>query len=76
MVFILIVLLNSFHLIPGVVRLALSDFSRWCIVIAIAALGIKTSLAALAEVGHRAMALMVAETIFIAVFVLALVHIG
>lgn len=75
-VFILIVLLNSFHLIPGVVRTALSDFSRWCIVIAIAALGIKTSLAALAEVGHRAMALMVAETIFIAVFVLALVHIG
>ena len=75
-IFVLIVLANSFHLIPDFVRSALTDFSRWCIVIAIAALGIRTSLVALAEVGHRAMALMVAETIFIAGLVLALVHIG
>ena len=75
-IFVLIVLANSFHLIPDFVRSALTDFSRWCIVIAIAALGTRTSLVALAEVGHRAMALMVAETIFIAGLVLALVHIG
>jgi len=74
--FIGIVLLNSFHLIPSVVQSTLSDLSRWCIVIAIAALGAKTSLAALAKVGHRAMALMVAETAFIALFVLVLVHVG
>ncbi len=74
--FIGIVLLNSFHLIPSAAQSALSDLSRWCIVIAIAALGAKTSLAALAKVGHRAMALMVGETAFIALFVLVLVHVG
>ncbi|ACL62489.1 YeiH family protein [Methylobacterium nodulans] len=74
--FIVIVILNSFHFIPPIVQSTLSDLSRWCIVIAIAALGAKTSLAALAQVGHRAMALMVAETAFIALFVLVLVHVG
>jgi uncharacterized integral membrane protein (TIGR00698 family) len=73
--FIGLVVLNSVHLIPVSVQSMLNDFSRWCIVVAIAALGVKTSLAALAEVGHQAMALMVAETAFIAAFVLILVHI-
>jgi uncharacterized membrane protein YadS len=45
-------------------------------VISIAALGIKTSLAALAEVGHRAIMLMVLETIFIACLVMALVRLS
>ena len=44
---------------------------RWCTVTAIAALGMKTSLKAMAEVGHRAIALIVAETVFLAVLVLA-----
>jgi uncharacterized integral membrane protein (TIGR00698 family) len=71
-----IVMLNSFHFIPSLAQSVLSDASRWCIVIAIAALGVKTSLAALAQVGHRAVLLMVGETVFIAVLVLALVHAG
>jgi uncharacterized integral membrane protein (TIGR00698 family) len=74
--FIALVALNSLHLIPPIVQSGLGDFSRWCIVIAIAALGVKTSLAALADVGHQAIALMVAETAFIAVFVLILVHVA
>jgi uncharacterized integral membrane protein (TIGR00698 family) len=74
--FIAIVLLNSLHLIPPGVQTALGDASRWCIVVAIAALGIKTSLVALGHVGPRAIALMVAETIFIGIFVLILVHVG
>jgi uncharacterized integral membrane protein (TIGR00698 family) len=73
--FIALVILNSLHLIPASVQSGLSDFSRWCIVIAIAALGVKTSLVALAEVGHQAVTLMVAETAFIAVLVLVLVHV-
>src|SRR3954466_11718951 len=72
--FIALVIANSFHLVPTWMQSILSDMSRWCIVIAIAALGVKTSLAALANIGHRAIGLMVAETIFIAVFVLLLVH--
>ena len=68
--------LNSFGLIPGFMQSAMSDASRWCIVISIAALGIKTSLAALAKVGHRAILLMVGETVFIACLVMTLVRLG
>jgi hypothetical protein len=50
------------------------DASRWCIVTAIAALGVKTSLVALAKLVGRAVGLMVAETIFIAIFVLVVVR--
>jgi uncharacterized membrane protein YadS len=42
-------------------------------VTAIAALGMQTSLKAMAEVGGRAIALIVAETVFLAVLVLAVV---
>ncbi len=52
---------------------ALKDISRWCLVTAIAALGMKTSLKAMAEVGGRAIALIVAETVFLAVLVLVIV---
>jgi len=71
-----IVALNSLHLVPAAVQSALGDASRWCIVTAIAALGVKTSLAALAKVGRRSIVLMAAETVFIAIFVLVLVHVG
>jgi uncharacterized integral membrane protein (TIGR00698 family) len=76
LVFLAIVVLNSFHLVPGIVQTTLSDASRWCIVVSIAALGVKTSLAALAKVGPQAVTLMVSETVFIAVLVLVLVHVG
>jgi uncharacterized integral membrane protein (TIGR00698 family) len=64
---------NSAHLIAEPVRVVLVDISRWCLVIAIAALGMKTSLKALAEVGHRALTLIVAETIFLALLVLGVI---
>jgi uncharacterized integral membrane protein (TIGR00698 family) len=72
--FLAIVLLNSLGLVPAEVQQALGDASRWCIVISIAALGVKTSLRSLVEVGRRAIALMVAETVFIGAAGLALVH--
>jgi uncharacterized integral membrane protein (TIGR00698 family) len=74
--FVGIVLLNSAHLISVPLQTLLGEASRWCIVIAIAALGIKTSLVALSQIGPQAIWLMVAETVFIALFVLLLVHIG
>jgi hypothetical protein len=37
---------------------------------------VKTSLAALAQVGPQAVTLMVSETLFIAILVLVLVHVG
>ncbi len=76
LIFIAIVALNSFGFLPGFAQSAMSDASRWCIVISIAALGIKTSLAALAKVGHQAILFMVAETVFIACLVMMLVRLG
>ena len=72
-VFAVLVVVNSIGVIPAPVLAALKDISRWCLVTAIAALGMKTSLKAMAEVGGRAIALIVAETVFLAVLVLVIV---
>ena len=72
-VFAALVVVNSLGLIPAPVLVALKDVSRWCLVTAIAGLGMKTSLKAMAEVGGRAIALIVAETVFLAVLVLVIV---
>ena len=72
-VFAVLVVVNSLGIIPAPVLAALKGISRWCLVTAIAALGMKTSLKAMAEVGGRAIGLIVAETVFLAVLVLAIV---
>ncbi len=72
-VFVLLVLINSTGLIPPLILDALKSISRWCLVTAIAALGMKTSLKAMAAVGWKSIALIVAETVFLAVLVLAVV---
>ena len=72
-VFALLVAINSTGVIPPVVLDALKSISRWCLVTAIAALGMKTSLKAMAAVGWKSITLIVAETVFLAVLVLAVV---
>ncbi|ALG74476.1 membrane protein [Azospirillum thiophilum] len=72
--FLLIVSANSLGMIPEPMRVGMTTASSWCILTAIAALGIKTSLASLAAAGPRAMGLIVAETLFIASIVGLLVH--
>ena len=72
-VFAVLVAVTSLGIIPGPVLVALKGISRWCLVTAIAALGMKTSLKAMADVGGRAIGLIVAETVFLAVLVLAIV---
>ena len=62
---------NSFGLIPSFAAEPISSASRWCLVSAIGALGMKTSLEKLSEVGWRPLALVAAETVFILVLVLA-----
>jgi uncharacterized integral membrane protein (TIGR00698 family) len=68
-----LVVINSLGLIPEPIRLAMVEVSSWCLVIAIAALGMKTSLKALAEVGLRPIALIVTQTVFLTAFILGLV---
>lgn len=68
--FLIFAAMNSLGLIPAVVVAALSSLSRWALLVSIAAVGMKTSLRRILDVGGQAIALIVVETIFIAVFVL------
>jgi uncharacterized membrane protein YadS len=47
-----------------------SSLSRWCLVIAIAAAGVKTSLGELAKLGWQPVLMLVTETLVIACFML------
>jgi uncharacterized integral membrane protein (TIGR00698 family) len=66
-----LVAINSAGWIPPVVTGALQEASRWCLVIAIAALGTRTSIGDLARVGWMPVGLIVAETVFVGLLVLA-----
>lgn len=67
---------NSLGWLPTAFVEASSTVSRWCLVISIAALGIKTSLEKLAELGWRPIALLSSEAVFIAAYMLAIVHLS
>jgi uncharacterized integral membrane protein (TIGR00698 family) len=71
--FVVLVLISSLGIVPAPILAVVKSISRWCLVTAIAALGMKTSLKAMADVGGRAIALIVAETVFLAIFVLTVV---
>jgi uncharacterized integral membrane protein (TIGR00698 family) len=73
LIFVALVVANSAGIIPAPVLSAIKNVSRWCLVTAIAALGMQTSLKAMAAVGARAIALIVAETVFLAALVLVVV---
>jgi len=68
--FAVLVAINSTGLIPKTAADAVNATSRWCLVTAIAALGMKTSFKDLVAVGWRPVGLMVAETAWIAAVVL------
>ncbi|MFW5678815.1 MAG: YeiH family protein [Pseudomonadota bacterium] len=63
--FVGLLLLNSFGLIPAPVVAVLENLSRWLLVGAIAALGIKTSLKAMVDLGPLPLAVVVGETLFL-----------
>ncbi|MFA7666618.1 MAG: putative sulfate exporter family transporter [Burkholderiaceae bacterium] len=68
--FIVLVVLNSLGVVPKALASWLGDLSRWCLVVAIAALGVKTSFRQLAELGWQPVIMMVSETLLIAALVL------
>lgn len=63
--------INSFGLIPAAVTEFLSQASRWLLLTAIAAVGMKTNLKQVLAVGGAAIALIIVETLFIAGLILA-----
>jgi len=69
--FAVLVAVNSSGYVPTAVAAAVQAASGWCLVTAIAALGTKTSLGDLAKVGWKPIAVMVGETLFVGLLVLA-----
>ncbi|MDT4838719.1 hypothetical protein FQZ97_724840 [compost metagenome] len=74
--FVLLAAVNSTGFVPALVQNLGNDLSRWCLVVAISALGMKTQLRELASVGIKPILLMVGETAFLAALVLAMLHWG
>ena len=72
--FLALVALNSAGLVPADVKAAITQISSFLIILAIGALGMKTSLLALARIGMAPVMLLVAETIFIALLVVGLIY--
>lgn len=68
--FLILAALNSFGVIPSTLSDFLGQSSRWFLLIAIAAVGMKSNLKQVLSVGGAAIALLVVETIFIAAFIL------
>lgn len=72
--FLVLAAVNSLGLIPEDLAELASALSRWALLTAIAAVGIKTSLVRMMEVGAGAMLLMLAHTVFLGAFVLTGLH--
>lgn len=69
--FAVLVAVNTLNIVPAPITSMMQEASRWCLITAIAALGAKTALGDLVKVGWRPIAVIVAATVFIGVFVLA-----
>ena len=71
--FIICGILNSFNLIPEMIRSFCSEVSRWCLLIAIAAVGAKTRLQSLKIIGLAPAFLIIATSLFLMTFILLLI---
>ncbi len=68
--FLLLATLNSLNFIPQILIDFLSSVSRWFLLTAIAAVGMRTNLKQVMSVGGPAIALIFVETVFIAIVIL------
>lgn len=71
LLFVVLMGLHSLHLLPAGAEPVLADVSRACLLMAIAALGLKTALRSLADAGWRPLLLMLAETLWLAAAIAA-----
>ena len=69
--FVAITLINSFIEIPAAVTEAMSNVSRQCLITAIAAIGLKIDMKSFLELGRMPVVMLVAETIWLAAFIMA-----
>ena len=68
--FIICAALNFFGYIPNSIRLFFSEISRWCLLIAIAAVGAKTRLQSLKTIGLTPAFLIIATSLFLMIFII------
>ena len=71
--FVILVIAGSAEAFPAALKSWLLDISRWCLVVAISAIGMKTVLKSLCTVGGEAVFLICVETVLLALLVLAFV---
>jgi uncharacterized membrane protein YadS len=71
--FVALVIVNSLGWVPAQAHTVLTPVSSWCLLTAVAALGVKTSLKSLTEVGPAPIGVMLAQTVFLALFVIGAV---
>jgi uncharacterized integral membrane protein (TIGR00698 family) len=72
--FLALATLNSLGVVPSAVQSAAAQVSAYLVITAIAALGMKTSLVALARIGLAPVMLLIVETIFIGLLVVGLIY--
>jgi len=68
--FVVLVIVNSLGWVPPDAHSVLTPVSSWCLLTAVAALGVKTSLKALADVGPAPIGVMVLQTLLLAALVI------
>ena len=72
--FLILACINSTGWVPTVVQGGINEASRWALIIAISALGMKTRIKELASVGIKPILFMMSETIFLVVLVVLLMR--
>jgi len=68
--FVVLVIVNSLGWVPAEAHPVLTAVSSWSLLTAVAALGVKTSLKALSDVGPAPIGVMLIQTVFLALFVM------
>lgn len=68
--FLILATINSFGWIPEQVSPFINSCSRWALLVSISAVGMRTSIKQMLSVGSGAISLIIAETIFLAAFIL------
>ena len=72
--FVVLVIINSVKIVPEIITEISVEISRWALLTAIAAVGMKTALREVINVGLPAISLLVIETAFICFFMIAAIH--
>ena len=72
--FLLLAWINSSGWIGSTIQSFTNDLSRWCLIVAMSAMGMKTQLKQIVAVGLKPVLLMLGEAVFLALLVLGLSH--